>query len=81
VRNKKETIWFGETRAARTFVGRQAYLLGRAGGEEIGDGREEVPAGVRLQVGGRREESVPAESKRRGVRCGRENRVTDSDGG
>jgi len=44
-----ESIWGSKT--ARTFVGRQAYLVRRARGEEPGDGDQEVPAAEVAQIG------------------------------
>ena len=48
---------------ARTFVGRQAYLVRRARGEEIRHGDEEVPAAEFPQIGTRSRARLPAANK------------------
>jgi hypothetical protein len=60
---------------ARTFVGRQAYLVRRARGEEAADGDQEVPAAEVAQIGTGGRARLPASNKAKvmsGLELGRE---------
>lgn len=61
-----ESIWRSKT--ARTFVGRQAYLVRRARGEEAGDGDQEVPAAEVAQIGTGCRARLPAANDKGKVR-------------
>jgi hypothetical protein len=61
-----ESIWRSKT--ARTFVGRQAYLVRRARGEEAGDGDQKVPAAEIAQIGTGGRARLPAANNKGKVR-------------
>jgi hypothetical protein len=49
---------------AHTFFRRHAYLVGRAGDEEISHGDQEVPVANVPQIGRRSHERLPAAKKK-----------------